>query len=234
VVITEDIAAQGATFLDGRSRYSPGQTAESLAQLARLHAATWMHPAVGAAGWLAPRLDSYLAVRGIEDILFNFEGPIGAGVPEPARDAQRLRKAYQALAAIVPTASPWSVVHGDPHVGNVYLDEAGRPCFMDWQLAQRAPWYLDVGYHIASSLDIEDRRRHEEPLLRRYLEELRSAGVEGPRRDEAWLGYRRGILHGFYLWGITLKVDPEITSVLLERLGTAAVDHDALGSCPAD
>ena len=35
------------------------------------------------------------------------------------------------------------------------------------------------------------------------------------------------MVHGFYLWGITLKVDPRHTAVLLERLGTAVADHDA-------
>ena len=46
------------------------------------------------------------------------------------------------------------------------------------------------------------------------------------RTLEAWLGVRRGVLYGFFLWGITLKVDPAVTSKLLERLGTAAADHD--------
>ena len=32
---------------------------------------------------------------------------------------------------------------------------------------------------------------------------------------DAWPGLRRGFVHGFYLWGITLKVDPPITSALL-------------------
>ena len=41
-------------------------------------------------------------------------------------------------------------------------------------------------------------------------------------------GLRQGIVHGFFLWSITLRVDPAITTVLLTRLGTAAADHDAL------
>ena len=39
VVITEDVVAQGATFLDSRSPYTPDQAADSLAQLANLHVA---------------------------------------------------------------------------------------------------------------------------------------------------------------------------------------------------
>ena len=35
------------------------------------------------------------------------------------------------------------------------------------------------------------------------------------------------MVYGFFLWGITLKVDPPITTELLTRLGTATADHDA-------
>ena len=101
------------------------------------------------------------------------------------------------------------------------------------QLVQRGMWYLDVGYHIASALTIEDRRKTEWDLLQHYLDRLATAGVDAPSWDDAVTGLRRGIVHGFFLWGITLKVDPAVTTVLLERLGTAAADHDSLGSAPS-
>lgn len=228
VLITEDVAVEGAVFLDGRSAYTPEQAADSLEQLADLHAATWGDPALATVGWLESRLHHYLLGRGLPEIRHNFDSEIGAGVPVAARDPERLVSAYRALAAEAERASPWTVLHGDPHVGNLYLDGAGRPAFVDWQLVQRGPWYIDVGYHLASALTVADRRRTERDLLRGYLDRLRAGGVDAPAWDEAWQGLRRGILHGFYLWSITLKVDPSITSVLLERLGTAAADHAAL------
>lgn len=227
VILSEDVVAQGAVFLDALSDYTPDQAAESLAELAKLHAATWQAPALAAVGWLEPRLKTYLEYRGVDDIRVNFEGPIGARVPAGLRDSQLLADTYRALAEVVPRERPWSVIHGDPHVGNLFLDSAGRPSFLDWQLTQRGPWYLDVGYHVASALTVPDRRRSERDLLRHYLGELAAAGVDVPSWDDAWRGFRRGIVHGFYLWAITLKVDPAITSELLERLGTAAEDHDA-------
>jgi hypothetical protein len=233
VILSEDVVAQGAVFLDALSDYTPDQAAESLAELAKLHAATWQAPALAGVGWLASRLATYLDYRGVDDIRVNFEGPIGAGVPAEMRDAQLLADTYRALAGAVSEARPWSVIHGDPHVGNLFLDSAGRPSFLDWQLAQRGPWYLDVGYHVASALTVPDRRRAEQDLLRHYLGELGAAGAEVPSWDDAWRGFRRGIVHGFYLWAITLKVDPAVTSVLLERLGTAAADHDAYAGVPA-
>ncbi|OHV32116.1 MULTISPECIES: phosphotransferase family protein [Pseudofrankia] len=228
VVITEDVVAEGATFLDALSAYTPDQTAESLTQLAALHTATWCDPALADARWVAPRLSSYLVQRGADEIRMNYDGPIGAGVPVEIRDADRLVAAYRRLALDAAAASPWSLIHGDPHVGNVYLDADGRPSFLDWQLVQRGPWYLDVGYHLASALTVDDRRRTEEDLVRHYLDQLRAGGVDAPSLDEAWLGVRRGFVHGLFLWGITLKVDSAITSTLLARLGAAAADHDAL------
>ncbi|CUU56693.1 Phosphotransferase enzyme family protein [Parafrankia irregularis] len=229
VVITEDVIVEGAEFLDARSDYTPDQAAESLAQLATLHASTWGAADLATTEWLAPRLTSYLQLRGVDDIRVNFDGPIGAGVPAEVRDADRLVRAYRSLATLTAQDDePWCVIHGDAHVGNVFLDGAGRPSFLDWQLVQRGPWYLDVGYHIASALTVSDRRRTERDLVAHYLDRLRAAGVEAPPDNAVWPGIGRGIIHGLYLWAITLKVDPAVTSLLLTRLGTAAADHDAL------
>ena len=45
---------------------------------------------------------------------------------------------------------------------------------VDWQLVQRGRWYFDVGYHIASTLTVDERRRSERDLLRHYLDALAS------------------------------------------------------------
>jgi hypothetical protein len=38
------------------------------------------------------------------------------------------------------------------------------------------------------------------------------------------------MLYGFYLWAITLKVAPPVTTEMLRRLGSAVADHDAYGA----
>lgn len=234
VVITEDVVEQGAVFLDSLSPYSPDQVAESLGELAKLHGSTWCSPTYATAEWLAPHLEQYLLRRGVPDILVNFDGPIGAGVPDEVRDAQRLVDAFGALARVTAAEPTWCLMHGDCHVGNVYLDADGRPSFTDWQMIQRGQWYLDVGYHIGTTLDPEVRRANEDDLLRLYLEQLRANGGEAPSFDLARDAIRRGYLEGFFLWAITLKVDPPITTRLLDRLGTAAADHDVYASVPLD
>ncbi|KPM52269.1 aminoglycoside phosphotransferase [Frankia sp. CcI49] len=234
ILITQDVISDGGAFLDGRHPYTPDQAAESLEQLARLHTATWGDPRLADAGWLSSRMGPRSDEGWRGKIEANYTSDTGAGVPEQVRDVGRIMAAYGALAAVVADTTPWTIVHGDPHVGNIFLDGAGRPSLLDWQLVQRAPWYLDTGYHIASALTVADRRRHEDDLLRHYLDVLgaglRTTGVEPPSWDEAQLGVRRSVLHGCYLWSITSMVDPAVTRVLLERLGTAVADLDSLTS----
>ncbi len=235
VIITEDVVAQGGTFLDGNSPYTPDQTAQTLDEFARLHAATWIDPGWATAEWLAPRLGGVLDVWGpsvtTDIVSANFDGPNGQRVPDEVRDAHRLVDAYRRLMALTAAdtaTKPWCVIHGDAHVGNLFVDAAGDAALLDWQLVQRGMWYLDVGYHIASTLTVEDRRRAEKDLLRHYLDALASRGVTPPPWDEARRAIAFGMVHGFFLWGITTKMQPAIIATLLHRLGTAAADHDAL------
>jgi hypothetical protein len=232
VIVTEDELGTGARFLHALDDFTPDHAARSLEQLAILHATTWLDPALRDTSWLANRCSRYTVTRGVEEIRTNLDGPIGAGVPDAVRDATRLFDAYRVLGDRIDSATPWSVIHGDPHIGNVCVDGAGHPFLVDWQLVQRGPWYIDVGYHLAAVLTVEDRRRAESDLLQHYLEQLGTRGIQIPARD-VWPGVRLGMLHGFYLWAITLKVDPRKTAVLLERLGTAVADHDAFDEIEA-
>ncbi|OBI95736.1 aminoglycoside phosphotransferase [Mycobacterium alsense] len=222
VVITEDVVAQGATFLDGNSPYTADRAADTLAELARLHAATWSQPRWADVEWLAPRLGRVLDVWGVQRTLEIIARNLGG-----ASDAHRLVDAYRGLMA--PEPGPWCVVHGDAHVGNLVVDAAGVASLVDWQLVQRGGWYLDVGYHIASTLTVPERRRTERDLLRHYLDALAARGVTPPPFDDARRAITRGMLHGFFLWSITTKQPPAVITTLLHRLGTAVADHDALG-----
>ena len=229
VVITEDVVAAGGQFLDARSPYSPEQTAQSLAELARMHAHSWGSNDLAAEPWLASRLSTYFAYRGVDDIQANFEGPVGVDVAPEVADAQRLAHALGVLAARG-EGPGWTVIHGDAHVGNLFLDAGGAPGLVDWQLVQRGHWGIDVGYHIASALTTPDRERAERDLLAHYLECLRSHGVDPPGWDDAFDAYRAGIAYGYFMWAITLVVDPAIIRVLLQRLSAAAAAVDAFGS----
>jgi hypothetical protein len=226
VVITEDVVERGAVFLDALSPYGPDQVAMSLDQLAVLHGRTWASDALQRP-WLAPKLDRTMRARGLEEITGNFDGPIGAGVPDQVRDPTLLMERISLLLPLLARAAPPCLLHGDAHVGNLYLDAEGFPCLVDWQLVQRGPWYIDVGYHLGCTLGVRDRRQVERELLAAYLRRLGAEGVEPPSWDEAWRCIAVGMLYGFFLWAITLKVHPSVTAVMLERLGSAVADHES-------
>ena len=229
VVITGDVEAQGAAFLDALSPYSADQVAESLEQYATLHGRTWGRDRSDEP-WLAPRLKATMQARGLAEIRGNFDGPIGSRVPVEVRDAETLLGVVRQLADRLETAEPRCLLHGDAHVGNLYLDAARRPSLVDWQLVQSGPWYLDVGYHIGCTLRPEERRRAEWDLLAHYLDRLRFETADAPSWDEARRAMRFGLVYGFFLWAITLKVAPPITTAMLERLGNAVADHQAYDS----
>jgi hypothetical protein len=221
VVITEDVVEAGAVFRDALTPCTAEQTADLLAELARLHAYGWENPAVTSAPWLLPRIAQTSKVRGVKEISHNFDGPPGVGVPDDMRDPQQLVDAFSALGADQPDAG-WTVIHGDMHVGNTFLDGEERPALIDWQLVQHGHWSIDVAYHIASALEAAERSADERDLLRHYLDRLGSEGATPPPFDDAWEAYRRAMPYGFFLWGITQYVTQDIIGVLLHRIGTAA------------
>ena len=229
VIITGDVAADGAIFLDSLSPYTSDQAAESLEQYAILHGRTWRMDRTNEP-WLTPRLEMTMRARGLPEINGNFQGPIGSLVPEDVRDGERLLEAARRLANDSRDVRMGCLLHGDAHVGNIYLNGRQETCLVDWQLVQRGPWYLDIGYHIGCTLSPVERRKNETELLAHYLHRLRAEGGDPPSWDDARRNLGAGMVYGFFLWAITLKVAPPITTAMLERLGSAVSDHQALSS----
>lgn len=89
---------------------------------------------------------------------------------------------------------PDTYIHGDTHIGNVFLD-GDRVGFLDWGLSRTSTHLRDVSYFLTMSVDIEERRRGERELLQGYLDALRAHGGVDISFDEAWAAYR---LHASY------------------------------------
>ncbi len=84
---------------------------------------------------------------------------------------------------------PHTVIHGDAHIGNLFLD-GDRVGFLDWGLINVNTPIRDVGYLLTMAMSAEDRRRHERDLLRLYLDLRKAAAVSEISFDEAWRAYR--------------------------------------------
>jgi hypothetical protein len=229
LVILDDLVAEGAHFIHDAAPYTVDQVRDGLAQLARLHARTWDDPRWDVA-WLAPRIPAMLPMFSDDVLQALLDDGRGEHVPKDLLDAGRLRRALQATAERPATC----VVHGDTQSGNAYLDAAGRVCWLDWQITHRDHWSIDVAYHLGVVLDIETRRTHEEELLRGYLEELASLGVDAPDWSDAWNAYASGFAWPFFLWTITRISSRAVVLEHMPRLGAAIADHDGFGrlGCP--
>ena len=114
-------------------------------------------------------------------------------------NAERLSPTYTAIGELyeqhhawfdeVWHAGPPTFIHGDLHVGNVYLD-AGRVGFVDWGLSRTSTHLRDVSYFLTMSVDVEVRRAHQRELLQGYVDALRAAGGHDYSFAEAWAAHR--------------------------------------------
>ncbi len=220
--IMGDLVSEDVRFLNSQFAYTPELTAATLGQLALLHAETWGEDNLAGLDWLAANRPRVAEMIPVEVLHRRINDGRAAGLPAYLRDAERIK------AAMLRVSAPQRVciVHGDPHSLNIYLDREGRPGFLDWQLAHVGHWATDVGYHIATVLDVDARRRHEKALLRGYFEDLARLGQEPPSWDGAFADYSTHIAYGYFLWCVA-QMTPRVDIVEhIPRLGTALHDHD--------
>lgn len=222
VIIMRDLIADGARFCSAQEAFSAQECAASLGQLARLHAG---RAVLDTMPWITPRLPNFVERPSVPAPLLQdlLDGPRGAGLPAPVRDAGRLEAALAALAAR-DAALPQFLIHGDCHAGNIYRTADGAG-LIDWQLLQRGGWALDIAYHIAAVLPVDLAEREERHLLEHYLAEMRSLGQAMPDSEDAWRQYREAPVYGYYLWSMTRRVDPPIIVLFVQRLGAAVARH---------
>jgi aminoglycoside phosphotransferase (APT) family kinase protein len=92
------------------------------------------------------------------------------------------------------------VVHGDYRLDNLLLRaDGGVAGVVDWQTCTVGPALSDVSYFIGAGLTAEDRRAHEEALVRDYHARLEAAGVTGYEWGQCWTDYRRGSFAGLMM-----------------------------------
>jgi Phosphotransferase enzyme family len=225
VVIMRDLIDQGARFCTALEAFSADEAAQSLEQLAQLHAS---RVPLTEMPWIRRRVAELARAQYVPQPMLQemLNGPRGEGLPARTRDAALLIQAMKALAARDETG-PQVLIHGDAHAGNIFRTAQG-PGLIDWQLLQRGGWALDVPYHIAAVLPVEVAEKEERALLAHYLDTMRRLGGEvPPGPEEAWAQYRASVVYGYYLWSITRRVDPAIINVFVGRLGASVTRHDS-------
>jgi hypothetical protein len=187
VLLLEDLTSSGCTVSDGPTGVAPDAAAGALEDLAAMHV-RFEDPARRAAEapWVQPTgPGSDYAVGMLQYGLDHHRDRLGddfAAVAEVYIDRRHaLHEVWH--------DGPLTVIHGDPHIGNVF-DDHGRTGFLDWGIVNVGAAMRDVGYFLTMALTVDDRRRHERDLLRHYLDARAAAGRATLGFDEAWRQHR--------------------------------------------
>lgn len=236
IVIMEDLVAKGVEWCHATRPQSHEQVARRLGDLAAFHARTWDSPAIKPGGKWADLVDFFDVMQGFFDDKASpanwarFLGlPRGVAVSRRFQDRDWMLESWRKVIAFGQTL-PYCVLHGDIHLGNLYIDVDGTPGFLD-TLASRGPAMLEVSYHISASVDVADRRNWEGALVRHYLDGLAANGATPPSFDEAMRQYGLFLVYGHFIWMTTeSKYQPEtVNTANTARVSQAMLDHDTRG-----
>ena len=187
-LLLEDLATGGCAFSDGAWGVTADAAAGALEELARFHA-RFADPAVRAkvAPWLAavqPQHGDFVAqlMRNVLDEHADEVSPAYLAAGDfYVEHHDRLGELWE--------SGPRTYIHGDTHIGNVFLD-GGRVGFLDWGLSRVSTPLRDASYFLTMAVDPEERRKSERELLRLYLDALRTSGGPDIAFDEAWSVHR--------------------------------------------
>jgi hypothetical protein len=234
IVIMEDLRRPGLTFCDPLAPQSFEQVARRLDAMARYHAETWDSPNFDAGGpWadICSRFDTWgleFQQRFLVPEVWSrcMASPRGAASSIVWHDRDWMQHALQKIAEIQ-FSQPRCLIHGDTHLGNLFIYEDGRPGFFDAQVCRTA-WHHEISYHIVCALDVADRARWEAALLERYLVALEANGVDAPEFEAAWLDYRRSIAWGLFIFltNPTKYQAEAVNTAYASRFSNAALAHD--------
>jgi hypothetical protein len=193
VMLLEDLVAAGCQVSDGTWGIGANLAAGALEDLADLHA-RFFDPARRAAeaAWVpVPRItDSTYGAVMLRYGMENHPDRLTTGFNEIAELYIDHCDALQAIWQ----EGPKTVIHGDPHIGNLFVD-GDRTGFLDWGIIRVSTPLRDVSYFMTMGMSIEDRRAHERDLLRHYLAALEAKGGPAISFDDAWMSHR---LHAAY------------------------------------
>jgi Phosphotransferase enzyme family len=223
VMVLEDLVSSGCRFPSPDDRDLAAVTGRLVDELALLHAPFWGSPELD---------EGRLAFVGEGGRLaFGAGGPFIARAV--ARFAAEMPAVFSRLGELYIEAAPrvaelWAsptrtLAHGDPHLGNLFVD-GERPGFFDWAMVMPRAGMWDVAYVLCGSVPTELRRAHEVEWIRRYCDGLARQGVELDE-TEAWDQYR---LFAVYAW-----VSSTSTAGVGDRWQTEAVGRGGMARATA-
>jgi hypothetical protein len=234
VMVLEDLVASGCRFPHPKDDDIAWRARDIVENLAALHAQFWESPRFendGDLAWLACKGTG--AAGGGATFVKMAVDNLGSQLPE---EFHRLADIYLARTDDIVAlwnSGPRTFVHGDPHMGNLFVDtnDGNRTGFLDWAVIGRSPGLRDVAYVLCNSIPAAVRATDERGWIERYCELLGDQGIDLDA-DTAWEQYR---LFAVYSWvsatstaGMGSKWQPLHIGLGGTKRATAACDQ--LGS----
>jgi hypothetical protein len=179
VLLLEDLSP--AVPGDQVAGCSVEEAALAMQELARLHGPRWEDPALDSIEWLSRRTpESGQQVQAMYQAVWPgfVERFGGALTTEALALAERFGGSLAAW--LSEREGPATVTHGDYRLDNMLYGTAagGYPlAVVDWQTPGHGPGAADAAYFLGAGLPVEERRAHEDALLRIYHDALQEEGV---------------------------------------------------------
>jgi hypothetical protein len=239
-VLMEDLSARGVEFCHPLRPQNPDAVGKRIRSLAAFHAPTWDSEELARGrrwGWvpiMVPEGGGHMAQFTEPAVWQGFvDLPRGRASSVYFQDGAWMRTALAQISKLG-TRRPHAVLHGDTHLGNLYIDTDGVPGFFD-SLPHRWPGIAEIAYHIGGALDPMDRRAAERDLVKLYLDELEGLGVSAPSLDEAMSDYSAFLAFGFLIFITNAsEFQPEaINTAYTARFSAAMIDNDTIDTLAA-
>jgi hypothetical protein len=235
LVVMEDLSTETGRFGNSADHLGLDGVAGGLESLAGLHGLLWGSPLLESN--MLPRsmdtvVDTEQVIRLWNYLALNLEDPVYQAVlPSWAYEQPReLNHLLDELSAYEQAQTgPLSLVHGDAHQGNSYVNADGRRIWLDFQLARKGTPWRDVNYFMIGALTVDERRANERELLEHYRTALIATGAEGvPDADSAWAQFRRWTAYGMQCWLGNVDRWGQAGVEIVRRFWAAGDDHDTL------
>ncbi|MCK9248391.1 MAG: phosphotransferase [Solirubrobacteraceae bacterium] len=231
-LVLEDVV--GATQGDQIAGCGIEDARAAMLALARLHAPVLGDLALGTEPFL--NLPNPLTQDLLAQLLPGFLDRYGDRI---APEHQEVCRRFVAVADAWTAARrpPMGLVHGDFRLDNLLFRD-GACTVVDWQTMAWGPAMTDAAYFVGGALTDEDRREHEESLVRLYHDEVLGQGVTGFTWEECWEGYRESTFFGLVMTIVASMVverterGDEMFMRWLARNAQQVIDLDAVALLP--
>jgi Ecdysteroid kinase-like family len=168
-------------------------------QLAKLHAAWWGDARLNQTAWLQLKgmMTPHEAPLVLTQNWESFLGKLSIPVTEELLATGELCARYlHAVSISMYTEPPRTLIHNDVKGDNLLVGVGDEPllALIDWQLTTAARPVVDLADLIVAYLDVPERRRHEDRLLKIYHAVLAERGVSDYSIAECRDDYRMAVL----------------------------------------